>query len=51
MNKLFDIGIPTLGFTVTVIDYFHGVAAALIAVMTIVYLFFRIRNEIKKSKK
>ena len=49
MKNILDIVIP-LGFIVNFMEKFHGVAAAVIAVMTVVYLFFKIRNEIKKRK-
>ena len=50
MKEILHIGIPVIGFTVNIVDRFHGIAAAIIAIMTIVYMFFRIRNEIKKGK-
>ena len=50
MNKILDIGIPVIGFTVNIMDQFNLVIAGIIGIMTIIYLFFRIRNEIKKGK-
>ena len=50
MNKILHIGITVIGFTVNIMDRFNLIIAGIIGIMTIIYLFFRIRNEIKKGK-
>ena len=50
MNKILHIVITAIGFTVNIMDRFNLVIAGIIGIMTIIYLFFRIRNEIKKGK-
>ncbi len=50
---LLDIAAPVTGFTVTILaffDRFNPIVAAIIGVMSIIYLGYKIRNERRRNE-